>query len=167
CINIFVSTYEYRVGKKLNSYILVSDSLHTKSDIFVSIGVLFTLVGVKFGLPIIIDPIASMVVAGFILFASYEIFKSTIGVLVDSAIIDEEEIRELIKDFPQIKCIHNIRSRGSEDNAHVDMHVMVDPKTSVEDAHYLNHNIEKLIREKINKSADVIVHIEPYYEEKK
>lgn len=163
-INILVCTYEYRIGKKLNSYILVSDSLHTKSDIFVSIGVLMTLVGVKLGLPAIIDPIASLVVAGFILHASYEVFKSTIDVLVDTAIIDEDEIREVLKEFKTIKSVHKIRSRGSESNVHIDMHIMVDPNLTVEDSHVLNHDIEDLIREKINKSAQVIVHTEPYYE---
>ncbi|MCR8747138.1 cation diffusion facilitator family transporter [Romboutsia lituseburensis] len=163
-INILVCTYEYRIGKKLNSYILVSDSLHTKSDIFVSIGVLMTLVGVKLGLPAIIDPIASLVVAGFILHASYEVFKSTIDVLVDTAIIDEDDIREVLKKFKTIKSVHEIRSRGSESNVHIDMHIMVDPNLTVEDSHVLNHDIEDLIREKINKSAQVIVHTEPYYE---
>ncbi|RDY23178.1 cation transporter [Romboutsia maritimum] len=163
-INIFVCTYEYRVGKKLNSYILISDSLHTKSDIFVSIGVLITLIGVRLGLPAIIDSIASLIVAGFILHASYEIFKSTIDILVDKAIIDEEDIREILKEFEEVKCAHNIRSRGSENNAYVDMHVMVNPNVTVEEAHILNHDIEEMIREKINKSAQVIVHIEPYYE---
>lgn len=163
-INILVCTYEYRIGKKLNSYILVSDSLHTKSDIFVSIGVLMTLVGVKLGLPAIIDPIASLVVAGFILHASYEVFKSTIDVLVDTAIIDEDDIREVLKEFKTIKSVHKIRSRGSESNVHIDMHIMVDPNLTVEDSHVLNHDIEDLIQEKINKSAQVIVHTEPYYE---
>ena len=89
--------------KKLNSYILISDSLHTKSDIFVSIGVLFTLVGVKLGLPAIIDSIVSLVVAGFILHASYEIFKSTIGVLVDKAIVDDEDVIEILNEFDEDK----------------------------------------------------------------
>lgn len=163
-INILVCTYEYRIGKKLNSYILVSDSLHTKSDIFVSIGVLMTLVGVKLGLPAIIDSIASLVVAGFILHASYEVFKSTIDVLVDTAIIDEDDIREVLKEFKTIKSVHKIRSRGSESNVHIDMHIMVDPNLTVEDSHVLNHDIEDLIQVKINRSAQVIVHTEPYYE---
>lgn len=163
-INLLVCTYEYRIGKKLNSYILVSDSLHTKSDIFISIGVLIALVGVKLGLPAIIDPIASLAVAGFILHASYEVFKSTIDVLVDTAIVDEEDIKEVLKEFKIIKSVHKIRSRGDESNAHIDMHIMLDPNVTVEDAHILNHNIEDVIREKLNKSAQVIVHIEPYYE---
>ncbi|GAA3662828.1 cation diffusion facilitator family transporter [Asaccharospora irregularis] len=164
-INILVCTYEHRIGKKLNSYILVSDSLHTKSDVFVSIGVLMTLVGVKLGLPAIIDPVASLVVAGFILHASYEIFKPTIDVLVDKAIIDEDDIKEVLKEFEIIKSVHKIRSRGSENNVYIDMHIMLDPNVTVEGSHMLNHDIENLIREKINKSAQVIVHIEPYYKE--
>lgn len=165
-INIFVCTYEYRVGKKLNSYILISDSLHTKSDIFVSIGVLLTLVGVKLGLPSIIDPIASLVVAGFILHASYEIFKSTIDVLVDKAIVDEEAIKLTLKKFAEIKDVHNIRSRGSENDVHIDMHIMVEPNITVEQSHKLTHSIEESIRENINKSAQVITHIEPFYNKK-
>lgn len=165
-INVFVCTYEYRIGKKLNSYILISDSLHTKSDIFVSIGVLLTLVGVKLGLPAIIDPIASLVVAGFILHASYEIFKSTIDVLVDKAIVDEEAIREILKSFNEIKDVHNIRSRGSENDVHIDMHIMVEPNITVEKSHKLNHDIEAYIRKNINESAQVIIHIEPFYNKK-
>ncbi|KKY00551.1 cation transporter [Paraclostridium benzoelyticum] len=165
-INIFVCTYEYRIGKELNSYILISDSIHTKSDIFVSIGVLLTLVGVRLGLPAIIDPIASLVVAGFILHASYEIFKSTIDVLVDKAIVDEEAIKEILKSFNEIKDVHNIRSRGSENDVHIDMHIMVEPNITVEKSHKLNHDIEESIRKNINKSAQVIIHIEPFYNKK-
>ena len=163
-INIFVSSYEYKEGKKLNSYILISDSVHTKSDIFVSIGVLATLIGVKLGLPPIIDPIASLVVAGFIIHASYEIFQSTIDVLVDKAIVDDEEVVKILKTFEEIKAYHDIRSRGSENNIHLDMHVMVDPSMTVEDAHRLSHDIEDRIREITNENSQVIVHIEPYYE---
>lgn len=165
-INVFVCTYEYRIGKKLNSYILISDSLHTKSDIFVSIGVLLTLVGVRLGLPAIVDPIASLVVAGFILHASYEIFKSTIDVLVDKAIVDEEAIKNILKSFNEIKDVHNIRSRGSESDVHIDMHIMVEPNITVEKSHKLNHDIEASIRKNINKSAQVIIHIEPFYNKK-
>jgi len=163
-INILVSKYEYSIGKKLNSYILISDSLHTKSDIFVSLGVLTTLIGIKLGLPPIIDSIASLVVAGFILHAAYEIFISTSGILVDKAILDDEFIKNAISDFSEIKDIHNIRSRGSENNIFIDMHVMLDPKYSVEDSHVLLHKIENKIREKTNNNTEVIIHVEPYYE---
>ena len=111
-INIIVSKYEYSVGKKINSYILISDSLHTKSDVYVSIGVLVTLICIKLGFPVIIDKVVSFVVGIFILHGAYEIFKSTIKILVDGAIIEENVIREIVVEFKEIKDIKNIRTYG-------------------------------------------------------
>ncbi len=162
-LNIFVCLYEYRQGKALNSYILISDSLHTRSDIYVSIGVLITLICVKLGLPTIIDPIASIIVAGFILHASYEIFVSTSGILVDKAAIDTQKVKEITMEFKEVKNVHKIRSRGSENELYVDMHVMTEPNMSVEDSHNLIHEIERKMKDKINKNVQVIVHIEPFY----
>lgn len=163
-INIFVCISENRIGKKLNSHILISDSMHTKSDIFVSVGVLFTLVGVKLGLPSIIDPIASLVVSGFIIHSAYEIFKSATGVLVDQAIIDENKIREIVMEFKDVKGVHNVRSRGSKNDIHIDMHVLTEPHISIEKSHKLSHDIEDKIQNLLDESAQVIVHIEPFYE---
>jgi cation diffusion facilitator family transporter len=166
CINIFVCTYEYRRGKKLKSYILLSDSLHTKSDIYVSLGVLFTLLCIKLGLPPIIDPIASLIVSLFILHASYEIFKSAGSILVDRAVIDTEKVRDLTLEFDQVKGVHNIRSRGSDDEVYIDMHILTEPNLSVEKSHDLIHAIEEKMRNEINDNLQVFVHLEPFYEMK-
>lgn len=163
-INIFVCTYEYSQGKKLNSFILLSDSLHTRSDIYVSIGVLITLVCIKLGLPSIIDPIASLIVSLFILHASYEIFKSAGSILVDKAVIDTEKIKNLALEFDQVKGVHNIRSRGSEDDVYIDMHMLTEPNMSVEKSHDLIHQIEKKMRKEINNNLQVFVHLEPFYD---
>lgn len=165
-INIFVCTYEYNKGKKLNSYILLSDSLHTRSDIYVSIGVLATLICVKLGLPPIIDPIASLIVSIFILHASYEIFKSAGSILVDKAVIDTEKVKELTLEFEQVKGVHNIRSRGSEDDVYIDMHILTEPNMSVEKSHDLIHAIETRMRSEINDNLQVFVHLEPFYKMK-
>ena len=162
-INIIVTKYEYSVGKKVNSYILVSDSLHTKSDVYVCLGVLITLICIKLGFPVIIDKLVSFVVGIFILHGAYEIFKSTISILVDSAVIDENIIREIVVEFSEIKYIKNIRSRGCENNIYIDMDIMVEPDMTVEKSHELTHNIENTMREKLNKNIQVATHIEPFH----
>jgi len=151
------------VGKELNSQILISDSIHTRSDIFISIGVLFTLLGVRLGLPGIIDPIVSLGVSVFIINSSYEVLKPSIGILIDRAAVDKSKIKELVFEFNEVKDVHNIRSRGSKNDLHIDMHIMVDPFISVEDSHKLAHRIEEEIKTEINKNTQVIVHIEPFY----
>ncbi|MDR7871345.1 MAG: cation diffusion facilitator family transporter [Tissierellaceae bacterium] len=161
-INIIVSESEYRKGKELNSQILISDSMHTRSDIYVSLGVLVTLVCVKLGLPAIIDPIASLVVAGFIIHASYEIFKENSDVLVDAVVIDSEEIRSLVMSFDDVKDTHKIRSRGSRNALNIDLHILVDSNLNVEKSHELVHDIENAIKIKFNSNSQVFAHVEPY-----
>ena len=162
CINIFVSVYECKKGKSLGSQILICDSMHTKSDIYVSVGVLATLICIKIGLPPIIDPIASLVVAGFIIYAAYEVFKGNSDVLVDKAAVNTEKIRDIALSFEQVKDTHDIRSRGSDNDLHIDMHIMTDPNMSVEESHKLIHSIEEKIREEISENAQVIAHLEPF-----
>lgn len=161
-INIFVTTFEFRKGKQLQSQILISDSMHTKSDIYVSIGVLVTLLAVKLGLPPVIDPIFSLVVSGFIIHAGYDIFKETSNILVDSSAVNTEEITKLVLEFKQVKGVHKIRSRGSQNLMHIDLHLLVDPDMSVKESHKLAHDIEAKIRDLLYPNAEVLAHIEPY-----
>jgi Predicted Co/Zn/Cd cation transporters len=162
-INIFISVVEFKEGKRLNSPILISDSLHTKSDIYVSIGVLVTLLCIVLGLPAVIDPAASILVALFIFHAAYEIFKENSGVLLDKAAVDKEKVKEVVLKFPQVKDIHQIRSRGSSDEIYIDLHIMVEPDNTVEESHKLIHSIEAEMRKEVCENVQISIHIEPYY----
>ncbi|MDF2500891.1 MAG: putative Co/Zn/Cd cation transporter [Anaerosporomusa subterranea] len=161
-INVIVSVYEYRQGQRLNSYILIADSLHTRSDIYVSLGVLLTLLGIKLGAPPLIDPIASIIVAGFIAHAALEIIKSTSDILVDRAAVDLVLIESVTMTFSQVKDVHGIRSRGSESALFIDMHIVIDPLMSIEEAHELVHQIEEKLKEEINPTIQALIHTEPY-----
>lgn len=163
CINIFVAYYENKQGKKYNSSFLIADSIHTKSDIFVSIGVLTTLICIKMGVPPIIDVFVSIIVACFILYAAYEIFKDAYNVLIDSKILDEEKVRDVVmKSFNNVKDVHNIRSRGGKDYIFLDMHIKVNPDLQVSEVHSLVHNIDKVIKKKDERVIETIIHVEPF-----
>ena len=164
-INIFVARYEYQQGRKLNSILLISDSLHTKSDVFISIGVLLTLICIKIGVPPIIDPIASLVVSIFVLHGAYEIFTETSGVLVDQAAVAPMEVKNIIMSFPQVKNVHKIRSRGCDRSIHIDLHLLVEPLMSIESSHILMHDIEEKLSADLQKSVQAYIHLEPYYEQ--
>ena len=71
-INLWVVWYETREGRRLNSEVLLADAKHTRSDVMTSISVLAALFGVWLGFPIL-DPLAALLVAGFILHACWEI----------------------------------------------------------------------------------------------
>ncbi len=164
-INIFVSIYENRRGMALNSSILVSDALHTRSDIFVTMGVMFSLIAIKLGVPPIVDPLVTLVVAGFIFHAAYDIFKGACGILVDSSALDCLEIEQITLAQEGVMGVHKIRSRGMMDDLHIDMHVLADADLNLESSHYLVHRIENAFKEQINNEIEVIIHLEPYLSE--
>ena len=161
-INIAVAMIELRRGKKLNSQLLISDSMHTRSDIYVTISVLAGLIAIKLGIPPIIDPILSIVIAVLILHAAYEIFKNASSVLVDAAVVDADKIKELVMRLDKVTDVHHIRSRGTENEQFIDLHIWTDPDMTVSESHALTHEIENLIRQEISASAQVIVHTEPF-----
>lgn len=167
-INVFISRYEYRKGVQLESDILKSDAIHTKSDIFVSIGVLLTLIFMKLGIPPILDTLVSFGISIVILHAAYEIFSETCGILVDKRVVDEETVKNIILQFPQVNNVHKIRSRGKTDEIFVDMHILTNPNMSIQESHDMVHKIEEILNRELKKNIQLIVHLEPYenYEER-
>lgn len=161
-INIIVCTYEYRQGKKLGSAILIADSLHTRSDVYISVSVFLTLLGIKYGLPPIIDPLASLLVVGFIVKAALNIIRSTSEVLVDAAVADSERIRDIALSFQEVHGVHDIRSRGSEQELYIDMHVLINPEMEVAESHRLCHAVEEKICRELCVGARVMIHLEPF-----
>ncbi|HYF81225.1 MAG TPA: cation diffusion facilitator family transporter [Symbiobacteriaceae bacterium] len=159
-VNIGVYTYEHRAGKKLGSDFLVSDALHTRSDILVSLAVIGGLVGVKLGLPWL-DWVLSLVIAVLIFFSAWEIIKNSAQVLCDAAVLDPAVVVPVVQDIPGVEDCHMVRSRGRSDEVYVDLHLTVDPAMTVGQAHMLAHIAECRLKGKIPGVVDVLVHVEP------
>ncbi len=163
-INIIVMVYETHKGKVLKSDILISDALHTKTDILTSSLVIITLIGVKFGYPIL-DPIVSLLIVFFIGYSAVEILIENIRVLSDGMAIPIEEIKKVVLSIQGIKQCHQIRSRGRPDDIHIDLHVLVDPVMNLSKAHQISYMIENEIKKSFQGVTDVVVHIEPLEED--
>lgn len=159
-INIGVMIYENRMGIALKSDILISDALHTRADILTSSSVIVSLIGIRFGY-LILDPIASLVISGFIAYAAVDILKESSRVLSDGVAIPIEEIQRVVLSIRGVKECHRIRSRGRGDDIHIDLHVLVDPEVDVHRAHHLSYAIENKIKRDFHGVTDVVVHMEP------
>ncbi len=160
-VNIYVMRYEYRKGRALKSDILISDSLHTRADIFTSFSVIIALVVTKLGFPLI-DPIVTILIALFIGYAAFTIVKQSSDVLCDTAVfLDDQKVRDIVLKTKGVLTCHKIRSRGRIDDIYIDLHVQVNPTMHMDDAHQISCNIEKAIKSAIPGITDVVVHMEP------
>lgn len=159
-VNIFVAIYERKKGIALKSEFLIADAMHTKSDILASIGVIVSLIITKSGYRIA-DTIAGLVIAFLIARIGYEILKKASDVLVDTICIDTTALEGVIKSVEGVKGCHYIRTRGTEHSINLDVHILVDPRMSIEKAHEVADSLEEKIKGSFSAVTDIVVHIEP------
>jgi cation diffusion facilitator family transporter len=159
-VNYFVTTYEYRSGKKLQSEVLIADSMHTKSDIYVSLSVIIGLIAIKAGFPII-DPLISVVIAGVIIHAGYSIITQSASVLCDKSQIDPEEICKVAYSVKGVLECTTIRTRGVAGNIFMDMRIGVRHDISITESHVIADLVEDRLKERFDGIQDIVIHIEP------
>ena len=162
-LNVWVMTYETKKGRELKSDFLLADAMHTKTDVFISISVIISLIAAKIEYPVF-DTIAAVIITIFIAKMGISILKSAAAVLTDAACINPDDIRKVVTRINGIKGCHGIRTRGEENAVLIDLHLLVAPEVTTAEAHNLAHSVEGVIKKEFPSVIDVVTHIEPYNE---
>ncbi|WEU40651.1 MAG: cation diffusion facilitator family transporter [Candidatus Odinarchaeum yellowstonii] len=160
-LNVFISRFERHQGLKYNSNILIADSMHTNTDIYLSLSVIASFILIYLGYPLF-DPVFSIVIGIVIFYTGFSIIKKISSELTDSLVIDSRLIKEIVANIKGVKDVHKIRSRGSTAECFVDLHITVDRSLSVEAGHDISIQVEDYLKKAFPFIKDVTVHIEPY-----
>ena len=158
-VNVAVSTYERRRGEALRSDVLAADAAHTGSDVFVSLGVVASLLAARWGYPQM-DLIAALAITLVIGYVAIGILRRSAGQLADVASVPARSIRELALAVPGVESVHKIRTRGQPDSGHADLHVQVRPDLRIDQAHDIGHQVADRLRRELGL-RDVVTHVEP------
>ena len=158
-----------RAAKKHRSQALEADALHFKTDIWSSTVVIVGLVCVKISelVPDLswlkhADAIAALGVCIVVAWVSWKLGRRTVEALLDTAPAGmEQRILQAVEGVSGVKNCHNIRLRYSGPVLFIDLHVLVDGRQTLFEAHALTETIEGVIQQ-IAPEADVTVHPEPY-----
>jgi len=159
-VNLVVIAYESREARRLGSEVLLADALQTRGDVWSSLTVIAALAGARSGLPIL-DPVAALVVAGFIGHAGYQIARATTGILSDRIVISDVDLERVVMSVPGVLGCHQIRTRGASDHVFLDLHVWLPPSMPLTEAHDLSHVVKDKLMARYPQIADAIIHIEP------
>jgi cation diffusion facilitator family transporter len=123
---------------KQRSQMLVANAWHARSDaassLVVIVGVVGNLLGYTF-----FDLLAAAVVGVMIAHMGGKLALEALAELIDTGLDAEEvkAIRDTLRNTPGVCGLHELRTRKMADNALVDAHIMVDPKISVSEGHYI------------------------------
>jgi cation diffusion facilitator family transporter len=158
--NFLVSWWESREGRRLASPYLLADATHTRSDIYVSLGVMASFAGARAGLSAV-DVVVALGIAGFIAVLAVQILIGSFHTLTDRAAIPAESLAEVVRDVPGVVSWSDIRTRGSPGLVYVDLIARVDGELTLREAHEVADAIEEAVRRSHPEVVDVVVHLEP------
>lgn len=165
-VNIFVAFYERNVGTKIGSSILIADSHHTMSDIWVTLIAIAGLIGIWLGnifhLPLLnwFDVLLAFPVALLVFVSGWKVLRENLPWLVDRMAIAPEAIHAIAMQVPGVVNCHDIASRGVIGRqVFIEMHAIVDA-TDVETAHKITEIVEARLQERFFP-ARILIHVEP------
>lgn len=158
--------YTIIIGRKIDSPAVIANGWHHRSDAFSSIG---TLIGISGAMFLgerwrILDPITSVIVGIFIIDVAYKLARPSIQELLEMSLPQEieQKIEQKIQATPGVITFHHLRTRKNGNAFIIDMHIKVDARSSIVEAHDIATHVENNLKAAFGKHTQVNVHIEPY-----
>lgn len=157
--------YTVKVGEKVKSPALTANAWHHRSDALSSVATLIGIAGASYlgQRWRVLDPIVAVLVSILILKVGVDIFMSSIHDLLEHALPQEDldRIVQLAGRISGLRNPHEIRTRKIGGSISIDLHIYVDPKLSVLQAHSLSDELENQLKEAYGQDCFIYIHIEP------
>lgn len=154
-----------KVGKRVNSTVVIANAWHHRSDAFSSIGSLIgiggaILLGHKW---VILDPIASCCISIAIIVVAIRMALPSLEELLEKSLPEdiEDEIVRTASAVPGVMDVHDLKTRRNGISFIIDAHIVVDPSISIVQAHDIATAVEEALQDKYGKETQTSIHIEP------
>lgn len=150
-----------RVVARTGSTAIEADSLHYRGDLLMNLAVVGGLLAGGWGWGAV-DAWLGLLIAGYLIVAAWKIARTALDVLMDRELGDEvrEEVRHLTLSHPEVRGVHEIRTRRSGLTSIIQLHAELDPNLPLREAHRIACEVEELLRGAF-PGADVIIHQDP------
>ena len=168
-ISIFTKEVLYRwthaAGRRTRSSALRANAWHHRSDALSSIpaALAVAVAAIKPELSFV-DHMGAVIVAVFIMLASWKIRKPALVELSDRGAPGHVTARicEVARATGGVVDVHALRTRQMGPGILVDLHVTVDGSMSVTHGHDVSEAVKQRIKQEVEDVIDVVVHLEPH-----
>ena len=160
-----VYQYTVRRGKDLNSPAVEANAWHHRSDALSSLG---TLVGIGGAILLgnrwtVLDPLAGLIVAIFILRVAFKLLKQGFDELMEASLPDEveKEILAIVTSFPDVRDPHHLRTRRIGSRYAIELHIRMDGQMHLAESHARTCEIEQALKQRFGDRTHITLHVEP------
>jgi ferrous-iron efflux pump FieF len=162
-VNLGVSGYAFRAARLTGSVAVASDARHLLTNVVQAgaVGAGLILVGLTGNHAW--DPAAALLLALYLAWIAFRILRVALSELLDTSLPSDalaDIAAALAVSRPGLRGFHELRTRRSGRETHIDLHLLVDPAMSVADAHTLSDAIDRDLAQ-LTPGAVVTVHMDP------
>ena len=154
--------WQRHVIRKTGSLAISTDHVHYQSDLFLNLAVIAALALDQYAGIAGADPLFGLAIAAWLGWGAWGASQEAVNQLMDHEWDDEKKARflEVVARHPELKGLHDLRTRTSGNRDFVQFHVAVDPNLTVRQAHDVMDEIEdKLLAE--FPGIEILIHPDP------
>lgn len=154
--------FQKYVVRKTGSVAIGAESLNYTNDILVNASVVVSLfLTTHFGWDIV-DPLFAMGIAAYIAWGAWRIGRQALDILMDRELPDDERerIRGVALACEGVQGVHDIRTRSSGTSVFIQLHLVLDDKLPLKEAHDKVELVERAVGEAF-PNAEVLIHADP------
>ena len=160
-LTLALVSFQRYVVKRSGSIAIDADMAHYRTDLVASVvtgGGLY--LSGRLDLPLIDSGVAGLV-ALYLIHGAWTVGRTSLDVLMDRELPDEERkrIREIVRSHPEVRGLHELRTRSAGLTKFIQLHVVLDPTMPLGDAHEVGDRIEAMLREAFPQ-AEIILHVD-------
>ncbi|MBD3379972.1 MAG: cation diffusion facilitator family transporter [Candidatus Omnitrophica bacterium] len=165
-ISIVVKELVYRrvvsAGKSIGSSSLKADAYHHRSDAISSVAALAGIAAARMGKPFM-DPLAGIIVAGFVVKMGIEAFHEAYDELMDAAPPDElrKKITDITLTAEGVLTVKKVMVRKAGIDLYPEITIGVDGEKKVKEGHLVTMKVKQELCRRMNNLKDIVVHVEP------
>ncbi len=162
-VTFVLTRFQAYVVRKTGSVAIKADSLHYVGDMLVNGAVIVALLLASELGWTIADPLFGIAIAGYMLFIAWQIARGSLDMLMDRELpeVERARIRRIALEHPSVIDLHDLRTRSSGRRTFIQVHIEMDGKLSLYQAHDVAEEVEAALREAF-PGAEVIIHQDPY-----
>lgn len=154
--------WQRHVIRRTGSIAIETDHVHYQSDLYLNLAVIVALALDQYGGIAGADPLFGFGIAVWLSWNAWTASEKAIEQLMDREWPEEKRQRflEVMARQPDLRGVHDMRTRTSGNRDFVQFHVWVDPNMSVRDAHNVMDDIEERLHAEF-PDLEILIHPDP------
>lgn len=155
--------YQRWVAKRTGSLAIAADATHYQADLATNAAVLAAIGFTALTQWYWVDALVGLGLVIVILLSVASIVRRSLDVLLDRelSLDDRGRINEIARNHPEVRGLHDLRTRSSGAAQFIQFHLELDPQLTLEEAHRISDQVELAV-EQAFPQAEVLIHTDPY-----